>query len=330
MNTNAAEVISNFSYYDASSNSSRISTSEMQKILNKLKSNTTRKTTASTYLCVWRQFNNFIIKLDKRPSTWEERISLFGAFLVQTGKQSCTIRSYYSAIKAVLRDDDYLVDDKKVLLTSLVKACKLVNDKVRTRLPIQRKLMELLLFEMQRIYANQPYLETLFKTIMLLSYYGMFRIGELTTGDHAVKACNVHIGENKDKMLFVLFSSKTHSYGQKPQKIKISANDNYKISSFFCPFRSSREYLALRGNYKENDDPFFIFRDQQPVKPSHVRAVLKTLLESVNLNPSLYGHHSFRIGRSVDLVTKHHWSIDRLKSAGRWKSNTVYKYIKDV
>ena len=60
------------------------------------------------------------------------------------------------------------MDDNKVLLNTLAKACKLVNDKVKTRLPIQNKLLELLLFEIERLYDSQPYLETMYKT---LSYW---------------------------------------------------------------------------------------------------------------------------------------------------------------
>ena len=120
--------VSDLHYVEPSSNTSKISTTRMENILNKLKLQNKRDSTAVTYLSVWRKFNSFIIQLDKIPPTWEERIALFGAFLVQTGKQSCTIKSYYSAIKATLRDDDYAVNNDRVMLITLTKACKLVND----------------------------------------------------------------------------------------------------------------------------------------------------------------------------------------------------------
>ena len=125
---------------ETTSNSSRISSTSMRNILNRLKYQTTRDSTAHTYLNIWRQFNNFLVKLDKKPNTWEDRISLFAAYLIDTGIQSSTLKSYYSAIKGVLMSDDYLVNDSKVILTSLVKACRLVNDNVKTRLPINSRL----------------------------------------------------------------------------------------------------------------------------------------------------------------------------------------------
>ena len=309
----------------------------MQQILNKLKTKTTRSTTAKTYFCVWRQFNNFIIKLDSRPDTWEDRISLFGAYLVEhKGVQSGTLKSYYSAIKAVLREDGYIVDDTKVLLSSLVKACRLENDRVKTRLPIQLRLLEILLFELERIFEHQPYLECMYKTLFLSAYYGMFRIGELATGDHPVRACNIHVAQNKEKLLYVLYTSKTHGLESRPPKIKISANEKYyyqgksgkQPNRFFCPFQLSRKYLALRGNYFSDDDPFFIHRDHNPVTPAQVRKVLRMTLQAVNLPVNMYGCHSFRIGCCTDLVKHYGAKLDDVHIFGRWRSNSVYKYIR--
>ena len=171
----------------------------------------------------------------------------------------------------------------------------------------------------------------MYRTIFLLGYYGLFRIGELTSGPHPVRAADVHIGINKDKMLFILHTSKTHGYESRPQKIKVVANKASPIKTkhrFFCPFCSSREYLALRGNYKTDMDPFFIFRDQQPVTPPHIQKVLKTALKAIRLKPSNYAFQSLRIGHCTEMVTKLKVPISQVKLAGRWRSNVVYKYIR--
>ena len=273
---------------DYSSNSSRISANSMNLILDRLRTHSNRTSTEKNYFGIWRNFNNFVVKLDKKPHTWEERICLFAAYLVDGGIQSSTLKSYYSAIKAVLRNDGYYVDDNKVLLTSLAKACRLVNDKVQMRLPISKPLLELLLFEVQRKFENkQPYLEILYKTIFLLAYYGLFRIGELTSGTHPIKAADVHIAQNKDKILLILYSSKTHGRESRPQKVKIAATKNGISNKFFCPFKTSREYLALRGNYKNKSEPFFIFRDRQPVTPPHVREILKFTLKEIKFESKI-------------------------------------------
>ena len=124
---------------------------------------------------------------------------MFCTFLVEEGLQSCTIRSYISAIKCVLKDDGYPWEDDQFLLTTLTRACCNINDRVRIRRPIRLKLLETILFEIKRIFADQPYLSTMYLAFFSLAYYGLFRVGELAKGDHPVLAKDVEIGTNKRK-----------------------------------------------------------------------------------------------------------------------------------
>ena len=190
-----------------SSHSSRISITHINTVLEKLKSKQTRDSTAKNYLSVWRHLNKFIINLDYRENlTWEDKTALFGAYLVDGRVQSSTLKSYFSAIKFVLKQDGYPWYDNKALLSALVQSCKLENDRVKVRLPIQKSLLEMLLSEVERLYRDvkqQPYLETMYKALFCLAYYGMLRVGELSLSPHTIKACNIHVGHNKDKILIV-------------------------------------------------------------------------------------------------------------------------------
>ena len=136
----------------ASSGSSKISTKYVEHILDSLTANTMRPSTRKKYHEVWTKFSKFIISLDRKPPMWERRAALFCAYLVDKGNQSGTIRSYISAIKKVLKEDGYNWNDNIVLFDSLTKACRLCNDHVKTRLPIQIGLLELLLFELDRVF----------------------------------------------------------------------------------------------------------------------------------------------------------------------------------
>ena len=197
---------------------------QMINIIEKLKYQQTRKSTAKMYLNVWRQFNAFLMRLDVKPKFWEQRVSIFMAYLVEFKKlQSSTIKSYISAIKKTLIADNYKWDDSYMILSTLTKACRVVNDCVTTRLPIRFGFFEMILYEVQKIFAQQPYLETLYKALFALGYYGLMRIGELTASDYTAKAKDIHIGTNKDKILIILHSSKTHSRESRPQKIKIQS-----------------------------------------------------------------------------------------------------------
>ena len=80
-----------------------------------------------------------------------------------------------------------------MLMTTLTRACRAVNDSVFIRRPIRKGLLEVILYEVERVILNQPYLITLYWAFFALSYYGLFRIGELDQGDHPMKAGDVQI-----------------------------------------------------------------------------------------------------------------------------------------
>ena len=98
------------------------------------------------------------------------------------------------------------------------------------------------------------------------------------------------------------------------------------LGTISCPFATTNQYLELRGDYNDDEEALFIFRDGSLVKPSHLRRELKSALINLNLDPEMYGTHSLHIGRATDMM-KANYTIEQIKQAGRWKSNCVYKYI---
>ena len=318
-----------------SSNSSSISTSEIRQIVEKLKGQRVRGTTRKNYYSVWKSFNDFFILLDEKPQFWEERLTLFIAYLIEYKKlQSQTVRSYISAIRSVLLEDGYEIDEDRFLLSSLTKACKFTNDQVRTRLPIQKPLLlEILKFTGRYfLEQGQPYLAVLYQTIFCSAYYGLLRVSEvtLTPGNHAVRVTDVHLGVNKSNILFILRSSKTHGRYTHPQLIKITSEGlgkEKKSTGPLSPFNLIKKYSKMRPDYRNKAEPFFIFRDFSPVTGLHMRSTLHLMLKLMNYNEILYNCHSFRAGRSLDLM-KYGVPVELIKKLGRWKSNAVYTYLR--
>ena len=262
------------------------------------------------------------------PPTWEERITLYVTYLIVKGNKSTTIKSYLSAIRAVLADDGYQLHEPKLLLASLTKTCRIKFDKVKRRFPIHKSLMDLILVQIERMYekrGGQIYLVKLYQCMIVLGYYGLLRIGEMATGDHPVKARDIHFDYARRKILLVLFTSKTHGFHAEPQKIKIWADSN--CTGYYPPFKVTREFLQLRGGYRKDNEPLFVFQDKSPVRPHHFRTILRRALKRLGLDAKLYDTHSLRIGRASDLM-KLGVNIDKIRQNGRWKSNTVYKYLR--
>ena len=138
-------------------------------------------------------------------------------------RKSSTIKSYISAIKAVLTNGGIKFRIDQSLLAALTQACKLKNDRVQTKFPITKDIMHMLLSSVSWLFDSpQPYLTALYQVMICTAYYGLFRIGEITESPHVVRAADVLIGTNKQKLMFVLHTSKTHGLGDKPQIIKIN------------------------------------------------------------------------------------------------------------
>ena len=161
-----------------------------------------------------------------KPRFWEDRIVLFAGYLIDNDLKFSTVKSYILAIRSVLAENDIRVSEDQFLLSSLMRACHLNNDRVVTRLLKGKDLLQLLLKEtsahFSRTNCNQPYLEKLHCAMLTAGYYGLLRVGEITLGPHVILARDVHIGQNKNKFLFILNTSKTHNAGSKPQMVKIS------------------------------------------------------------------------------------------------------------
>ena len=319
---------------DTDSTSSTLSTRAIQSIVDNLKTKRFRSSTKRNYYAVWHLFNEFFIRLDEKPDNWEDRIILFAGYLIDNDKKSNTVKSYVSAIKAVLRDNNIEVNEDRYLLNSLTKACRYQNDTVHTRLPIRKNLLQLMLTKLPQVFkGEQPYLVIMYRALLLTAYFGLFRVGEVTMSQHVLKAKDVEISDHKKKLKFILRSSKTTWTDQKPQTIKISSqpidiNPRPNTINKFCPFQAMEQYINMRQQTKVINEQCFVFQNGAPVKAHHLRHIIKETLKKCKLDPSLYRCHSTHAGRAIDLVELYKLDVATVKNLGRWQSNIVYQYLK--
>ena len=286
---------------------------------------------ARNYLAIWRKFSSFLLRLEHKPKEWEDRVAWFCTFLIDSGRKSTTIRSYISAIKTTLWEDGYQWVEDRVALGLMTRACRIKNDVIKCRFPIHKGLLEIILFEIQRV-CRSPYLIIMYRAMFLIGYYGLMRVGEIADGLHTLKAANIHIASNKDKILLILYTSKTHLRAQYLQEIKItSVNQDitaHRKPSFFCPFKAICDYLLTRGSYVDVNENFFIFLDRSAVQPCHMRMILRTCLQNMGLNGKLYDCHGLHVGWASDL-RKAGIPVETIMKMGCWRSNAVYRYLRD-
>ena len=180
--------------------------------------------------------------------------------------------------------------------------------------------------------SEQPYLVVLYQAMLATAYFGLLRIGEITLSLHVLKAKDVHMGSNKNKLLFILHSSKTHTKGCKPQQIKIDEVRSKPRSTasrckILCPFKLLKTYLTLRLPYVSDQEAFFVFKDRSPVKPYQFRRILRQAILFNNLNPSYYSAQGLRSGRATDLLDMG-VSVETIRKLGRWQSTAIYTYLR--
>lgn len=279
------------------------------------------------YHDIWINFNKFLIKFDRMPATWEDRVYVYIAHLVDNRKQSSTIKTYLSAIRQILLSDGIELKEDKQLLSSMMKTSKMRNDKLFIRLPIKFNLLQLILKKVDSIYgdsgAGQAYLATLLKAMFSTAYFGMFRLGELAKGPHQIKARNFHLANNKNKAIFMLESSKTHNIRQAPKKVVIPGIPQL---GKYCPIKLIGEYLKLREN-TDSSSAFFMLRGGQPITQYIFRNCLRKVLDNIGVDCSLYDSHSFRQGRCLDL-RKLGYTFKAVMEAGRWTSSAILNYLR--
>lgn len=309
----------------SSEDQERYSLDQFHRIIEEIKYMKHRISTRMKYHKIWTTFNKFLIKFDRMPLTWEDRIYVFIAHLVDNKKTINTVNTYLSAIRQILKSDGVELHEDKDLLSSLLTTCKIKNKSLFIRMPIRFKLLKAIINHTHSslVDKGQEYLGKMLKAMFSIAYFGLLRVGEMVKSEHQIKLKNIHFAKNKEKVTILLTSSKTHSEHDKPKKVSLP-----KVSQLprYCPVRLLKEYLKIRDKTSAQGE-LFVLRGGQPITASIFRAWLRKILGKIGLRSNLYDSHSFRSGRCCDL-RKLGYSLSAIKEAGRWASSAIIVYLK--
>ena len=168
--------------------------------------------------------------------------------------------------------------------------------------------------------------------MILTAYYGLLCVGEITKSRYNIKARDLLIADEKQKVQIYLRSSKFHNESSSPQIIEIDVfggdinPKNYLLIPKYCPFKMISNYTEERGPCDDEDEPLFIFSNRFTAPAQNFRRVLHRAIASNGLNHKLYNWHSLRSGRVRDLEQSGA-EIEKIHKAGRWHSHAFYKYL---
>ncbi len=290
-----------------------------------------RPATRRAYRRQWKKFRTFLATIlgcsSALPATTEQ-VMIFGSQLFREGKKHATILNYLSAIAffhktAGLPDptDTFLLRKFMVGIKNLTGPQKQLN-------PISDQILYSLILALQHPNYS-PYETLLWSAMMATMYYACLRIGEAAVSqsdDHTLRLSQISflcVEDSPPTSVLVRFLTYKHSKGKKAKLcIKQSLEQNY------CPVLLLWKYCAARP-HSENTHLFLTQGGLPVTRTAFVRvlkeALTRTPYQGLNINS-----HSFRVGRTTDMVIRGQHSEEYIRQVGRWSSDAFRKYIRPL
>ncbi|XP_053388436.1 uncharacterized protein LOC123544660 [Mercenaria mercenaria] len=210
------------------------------------------------------------------------------------------------------------------VIRKLMYAIRIKVTQPDQRKPITIKLLQELILALDSL-CQSSYDKHLYKALYLVSFFGLFRIGEVSitkTGKgNVISNKNVCFYRKKQNITRVSITMNRYKHS-KGQRAIVNLEKNSVKS--LCPVVALERFLLRRP---ETSGPCFVLQDGRPLYSATVRSFLRKCISYIGLNSQEYTPHSFRIGGATHAynlqVTPH-----QLQALGRWKSSAYKKYIR--
>ena len=238
-----------------------------------------------------------------------------------------TINSYLSAISYVHKLTGLRDPTKSFLIQKLLTALSRQRT-ADVRLPVTKPVLHQLVRSL--VFTNSSaWQRSLFGTMFLVAFYGLFRLGELVTksthlGSSVVQyhsltflTCNANGLPHTAK---ISISEYKHNPSKRPFNILIAREDSPSL----CPVTALLEYTRLRG---DRPGPLFCNADFSSVSFHQFNTELQRCLIYCGLDNRRFKSHSFRIGGACHAADKG-FSDAQIRALGRWKSDAFKVYLR--
>ena len=270
----------------------------------------------------YRQFYGSDDPLLPVPTTC---LPLFISYLTFRKLTLSTITSYLSAISYVHKLRGLHDPTKSLLIQKLLTALSR-RQPVDIRLPVTRPVLHELVRALS-FTNSSAFQRSLFSALFLVAFYGLFRIGELTTKSNRFASAVIQFGNltfssrnGRTHVAKITISEYKHNTSRRPFGILIAR----EVSSAFCPVLALIQYCELRGS---SPGPLFCHADQSPILPHQFNVELQRCLAYCGLDTSRYKSHSFRIGGACH-AANWGYSDAQIRALGRWKSDAFKVYLR--
>ena len=272
--------------------------------------------TRTAYSKTVKQFTTFVSSLEPGLNCFPVspmHINLFTCHLFLKGLSPATITTKVSALGFWHKLYDQPDPTEHFLVRRNLSAMRKRRPQVDSRPPLTLPALHTMCRTAESMGWSK-YNVKLFRAMLILSFHGFLRPGEMTNSVNSISFFNTTLSPSAVTLNLLSYK---HSKG-KPAVLRIRPT-----ADEFCPLKSLAQYLLLRGSHKGN-----LFCDilGKPIPYSWYNSRFRAVTQAASLNPALRPH-SARIGAAT-------WAAmqgvpeDRIKRMGRWVSSAYDRYLR--
>jgi site-specific recombinase XerD len=275
------------------------------------------RSTVRNYESITKEFLEYSRNKGLTPKT-DVAVASFMRYTVTDRPRKLSRTTVCQNIPSAISDHFRYTEGKRPTDSELIKQLKksierTVPKTVRDKLPVTMTMLQDFVASMELTKAS---IRDVFMAILMT--FAMLRTSEV------VQLRKEDIESDSDSLTLLIRRSKTDQSGEGAQVV-IS-----ETRTCICPLKWYRIFCGVR-----NPHATFLFHRMgtskdmdSPLSTATPNFVIKRLIKSIGLDPSLYGSHSCRkggcttaveAGSDIRLIAKH----------GRWKSDAINVYIKD-
>ncbi len=268
------------------------------------------------YNMVWSEFGKFLKErygiLSPMYAT-AGHVLMYVSFLSLKGLASTTIISKYSSLNYAFKLFGLPDVSKEFILQKFMSGIKKLKPSKDVRVPVTLDLLHKMCIMIVSLGYSR-YKIALYQAMLVMSFHGFLRPGEITGSDNNLQLCHCNISSSSVKLTFFKFK---HHKGP-PYIVKVKATGGQ-----FCPVLLMHQYLKLRGNV---EGPLFCFPLNLHVSYYHLYSLITYIKSALQIHGKLTPH-SFRIGAAT-WAAMNGASDDAIKRMGRWSSDAFKGYIR--
>ena len=208
------------------------------------------------------------------------------------------------------------------VVKKMLEGCKRLGKRQDLRAPVTMKILKSICDRLPFVCYNE-YEALMFRTVYLIAYYGLMRIGEIVftsvfQSDRPLQVTDISF-RGKTVVQITIRVAKNNQKGQ-PIYLRIPCMPGNTL----CPVCCLQNYLTVR---QQQPGQLFIHSNGKPLTRSQFTAVLAKSVQGTIYRSRHIRSHSFRIGRASDLASLG-VDVEMIKVMGRWKSAAYKTYIR--